>query len=159
MAAKRAKAEKAAVEQNSGGLSAASYRERRVVAVTNLSYESKEDDIKMLMEGYGRIVHIKALPGVALIEFASDLSAQDALPIEGSKIPGPFLHNRRLQVSQQGAAGSLTADAAGVHTPFPLRHDSVCKRKTLVCPTAAGHAAARSICPAAPGQRWPGRLR
>jgi hypothetical protein len=33
--------------------------------VTNLSYESKEDDVKMLMEGYGRIACIRCNGGAA----------------------------------------------------------------------------------------------
>ena len=33
-----------------------------------------------------------------MIEFRSDLAAEDCMPIQGSKIAGPVLHSRRLQV-------------------------------------------------------------
>ena len=57
-AAKKAKTEEAASraeESTLGGIALSAYREKRVIVVTNLSTESTEDDIRMLMEGYGRI--------------------------------------------------------------------------------------------------------
>lgn len=99
----------------------------------------------MLMEGYGKIEALcKLNAGYALIEFAAAHSANDALPIAGSKIPGPFLHNRRLQVTLcgdpkapmpramrggrgggggGGGGGGMNEKNFGTHLPGSLRQD------------------------------------
>ena len=70
-AAKKAKKEAEEAEKEGGGggsiggIPTNAYREKRVIVVTNLSLDSTEDDIRMLMEGYGRINTILAGRGNA----------------------------------------------------------------------------------------------
>lgn len=80
------------------GIDPDAYAEKRVVVVSNVAFDTTSDDVRMLFEGYGRIAGMNFVPGRAVIEFRSDLAAEDCMPIQGSKIAGPVLHSRRLQM-------------------------------------------------------------
>lgn len=90
----------AAPEESVGGLTDAACREGRCVRVDNVSFQSTEDDVRMLMEGFGRIMHIVKVQGQYGIEYANSLSAEDAVgeqAVGSSK--GSVLAGRQLLVT------------------------------------------------------------
>ena len=86
-------------------LSDAACRERRCVRVDNVGYQSSEDDVRMLMEGFGRINAIHAIGGVYAIEYANSLSAEDACSERAiGSHKGSVLAGRQLSVTALNSA-------------------------------------------------------
>ena len=99
-------------------LSEAACKERRCVRVDNVGHHSSEDDVRMLMEGFGRInaIHKYGQHGwyTYAIEYADSLSAEDACSERAiGSHKGTVLASRQLLVAILSSAAEATMPRGG----------------------------------------------